>query len=78
MSERIKFTSYNSIYLSRYFWRTYDQQEIDLVEETGGKLSAFEFKWSNKTSKIPGAWKKAYPEANFTVINQNNYLEFIT
>lgn len=63
--------------LSLYFWRTYDQQEIDLVEDKGGMLSAFEFKYSPKTVKIPTGWKKAYPEAKFSTFNKENYLDFV-
>ena len=61
-----------------YFWRTYDQQEIDLVEESGNALSAFELKWGNKVSKIPAAFAGAYPHAAYTVITRENYLSFLT
>ena len=61
-----------------YFWRTYDQQEIDLVEESGNELSAFEFKWGGKSRKIPVAFAGAYPHASYNVINKNNYLSFLT
>jgi len=27
-----------------YFWRTYDQKEIDLIEEADGHLHCYEFK----------------------------------
>jgi predicted AAA+ superfamily ATPase len=57
-----------------YFWRTYDQQEIDLVEESGGELSAFEFKWGGKSPKIPAAFRSAYPHATYKVINKDTYL----
>ena len=60
-----------------YFWRTYDRQEIDLVEESGTELSAFEFKWGGKFKKIPVAFAGAYPHASYKVINQDNYLSFI-
>jgi predicted AAA+ superfamily ATPase len=79
MGERMKYTAYSKMLVNRYFWRTYDQQEIDLVEEDGGMLRAYEFKWNiKKKAKIPGAWSKAYPEASFEGINRDNYLEFIT
>jgi predicted AAA+ superfamily ATPase len=79
MSERIKHNAYKKIRANFYFWRTYDQQEIDLIEECEGQLSAFEFKWnSNKKVKMPGGWAKAYPEATFEVINPDNYLDFIS
>ncbi len=79
MSERMKYTAYTKMLVNRYFWRTYDQQEIDLVEEDGGMLRAYEIKWNiKKKAKVPGAWSKAYPEASFEPINRDNYLEFIT
>lgn len=78
MAERIKFNSYTIKRKNTYFWRTYDQQEIDLVEETGDMLSGYEFKWSpTKKVKAPGAWTKNYSSAAFEVISQENYLDFI-
>ena len=78
VTERIKFQNYSQRSGSNFFWRTYDQQELDWLEEENGKLSGFEFKWSeNRKGKIPTAFAKAYPEATFEVINKQNYLEFI-
>lgn len=77
MSERLKYNSYNKRRVNTYFWRTYDQQEIDLIEEEGDKLDAFEFKWNKKKVKPPGAWAKNYSEASFSVIHKDNYLSFI-
>lgn len=77
-TERIKKQHYQKIESKNYFWRTYDQQEIDWIEEQGDLLLAFEFKWNaNKKVKIPGAFAKAYPEVPFEVINTANYLDFI-
>jgi predicted AAA+ superfamily ATPase len=78
ISERIKYQRYNKMLVNNFFWRTYDQQEIDWVEERGGKLYGYEFKWNTKKYvKTPGAWKKNYKNADFEVINPNNYLEWI-
>ena len=78
ISERIKYQRYNKMIVNNYFWRTYDQQEIDWVEERGGKLYGYEFKWSSKRKvKVPGAWEKKYEESEFEVINQDNYLDWI-
>ena len=78
-SERMKKQEYQKIFRKNYFWRTYDRQELDWLEEDAEKLSAFEFKWNeNKKSKIPTAFAKAYPEADFTLVNKKNYLDFIT
>jgi hypothetical protein len=78
-SERIKKQNYAQKSVSNYFWRTYDQQKLDWLEEGNGNLNGFEFKWNeNRKAKIPTAFGKAYPEATFEVINRNNYLDFIT
>lgn len=61
-----------------YFWRTYDQQEIDLIESRSRKIHAFEFKYSSKKiPKVPIAFAKAYPDADFEVVNEKTYLDFI-
>ena len=77
MAERMKVNAYLKRRVNTYFWRTYDQQEIDLIEESGIDLSAFEFKWKMNKVKIPAAWKNNYPSAMFEVIHNENYLNFV-
>jgi len=78
VSERIKSQSYNDTLVYNYFWRTYDQQEIDWVEDRGGALYAYEFKWnSNKKAKVPAGWKKTYLESKFKIVNPDNYKDWI-
>jgi predicted AAA+ superfamily ATPase len=61
-----------------YFWRTYDGQEIDLLEEENAALSAFEFKWNDRRhASVPAAFQAAYPQATFEVVDRNSYLRFI-
>lgn len=60
-----------------YFWRTYDQQEIDFIEEKGGKLYASEMKWSDKKTRIPKAFQNSYPDAQWEIVNRQNYLQFL-
>lgn len=78
--ERLKNRSYKNIYGGYYFWRTYNQEEIDLVEDRDGKLFGSECKWSarkgEKTS-APKTWLKEYPKAEFKVITPENYLDFV-
>ena len=76
--ERIKKQSYTPIYANNYFWRTYDQKEIDWVEERDGKLFGFEIKWGKDKIKPPKDWLETYKNAEHKVINQENYLDFIT
>lgn len=77
VAERLKKTSYHSMYANRFFWRTWDGQEVDLVEEREGKLFGYEFKWSEKTKKPPRDWQETYPDASYEVITRENYLDFI-
>ena len=76
--ERIKKQEYKELHANNYFWRTYDQKEIDWVEERDGFLRGFEFKWKEKKVKAPKIWKETYANSSFDVIHQNNYLDFIT
>ncbi len=79
LSERIKYNSYREYEPQYFFWRTYDGQEIDLLELNSQQhLQALECKWQVKNAKKPAAFAKAYPEAAFTVVDQNNYLDWIT
>jgi uncharacterized protein len=65
-------------YANHYFWRTYDQQEIDLVEERDGKLYGYECKWSvRKAVTTPRDWLEHYPQAEFSVITPENYQGFV-
>ncbi len=78
MVERLKRNLYTGHLAESYFWRTHDQQEIDLVEDWGGQLLAAEMKWSpTAKSRTPAAWRRAYPDASFQVVHRGNYLEFI-
>jgi predicted AAA+ superfamily ATPase len=76
--ERLKRNDYYEIYCNSYFWRTYDQKEIDLIEEREGKLFAFEFKWKDRKIKVPKDWAENYPNSEFNIIDKQNYFPFIT
>ena len=77
ISERIKYQAYNKVSSNNYFWRTYEQQEIDWVEERGGELFGYEMKWKEDKVKVPSQWKDAYPDASFQVINNSNFEEWL-
>lgn len=78
VSERIKYQNNDRISSNNFFWRTYDQQEIDWVEEREGNLSGYEFKWSETRFKPPKTWIKTYPSAGFEVISRENYYAWLT
>jgi predicted AAA+ superfamily ATPase len=77
ISERMKRNHYSSRECNYYFWRTYQQKEIDLVEESGGTLNGFEFKWKEKQAKPPAEFLNTYARSSFQVIHNLNYLDFI-
>jgi len=76
--ERLKKNNYTNLSTNYYFWRTYDQKEIDLVEENGGKLFGFELKWQDRKTKPPKLWLETYENAEYKEINTGNYLDFVT
>jgi predicted AAA+ superfamily ATPase len=77
ISERLKQNSYTGKHCNYYFWRTYDQKEIDLIEEEGGMLRGVEFKWTDKTVKPPKEFLSTYPGSTFHIVNKENYLDFV-
>jgi predicted AAA+ superfamily ATPase len=76
--ERLKKQSYHNIYSNNFFWRTWDQDEIDLIEQRDGKLYGYEFKYSSKKQpKAPKLWVNTYKESSFEVITRDNYTSFV-
>lgn len=76
--ERLKKQQYHQIFSNNYFWRTYDRQEIDLVEDRDGKLYGYEFKWNpKKRTKSPKLFTENYPDSSFVCITQDNFMDFI-
>ncbi|MEX2600919.1 MAG: ATP-binding protein [Balneolaceae bacterium] len=76
--ERMKRNAYLGHSANYYYWRTYDQKEIDLIEERDGILNGFEFKWNpNRKIKPPKEWLDTYENADFHVISKENYQDFV-
>lgn len=79
VAERIKFNNYRGYYGHSYFWRTVQQQEIDLVEDCDGCLTAFEMKWNSaKKVRFPKSFTDAYNVKETVVITPENYLDYLT
>ncbi|MCE6989446.1 ATP-binding protein [Dyadobacter sp. CY323] len=76
-AERMKVNTYSKKDPLTYFWRTYDQQELDWLELHNEQLSGYEFKWNDAKIKFPKAFVDAYPEATTHWINRDNYIEFV-
>ena len=77
ITERLKRNQNERLGLEFHFWRTYDKQEIDLIEIGSGVMNAFEMKSGKRSPSAPKAFADAYPEAQFAVVNMNNYSEYI-
>ncbi|MBK9337437.1 MAG: ATP-binding protein [Lewinellaceae bacterium] len=77
ITERIKSAGYHFRFANRYFWRTHTGAELDFLEESGGILSGYEFKWGSKTPTAPATWLETYPQATFKGVNRENFMDFI-
>lgn len=76
--ERYKANAIKERVRNLYFWRTYDQAEIDLIEEYDGKLDIFEFKYRKKKKiKFPASFLENYPVRNTQIISLGNFEELM-
>ncbi len=76
--ERLKFREYKNRSANIYFWRGENQKEIDLIEERGGLLYGYEFKWSQtKKTVAPKDFRENYPNSSFKAVTPKNYLDFV-
>ena len=79
VTERLKKFACQGLHGNFYYWRTYDGQEIDLVEERDGRLYGVEIKWSaRKKGKYPKEWHSTYSNSSLQTVNSGNYLDYIT
>ena len=78
IAERMKSNEYYHRWVNRYFWRTKQQQEIDYLEEGGGKLHAYEMKWNPRAkASITKTFTEAYPDSEFQIITPDNISDFL-
>ncbi len=79
MIERRKRNQFASHSVNTYFWRTYDQKEIDYIEEHSGKLYGYEFKWHGEAIRraTQNEFLEAYPGSKLFTINQENFESFL-
>jgi uncharacterized protein len=65
--------------VNSWFWRTYDQKEIDCIEEHGGKLHGYEFKWGGKGIRrvTRQEFSEAYPGSSLATVSQENFEDFL-
>jgi len=76
VGERLKTQEYLKIHANNYFWRTWEGQEVDWVEEREGKLFGYEFKYSEEKIEKPKLFLATYPQAKAQLVNKDNYFGF--
>ena len=60
-----------------YFWRHYNGQEIDYLEEYDGQLHAFEFKWHERAkTSMPNTFLQQYNPTEYQKITRTDW-EFL-
>ena len=78
IAERQKFITYRNMDVDAYFWRTSQQQEIDLIEESEDTMQAFEIKWNALAkAKFPLTFRTNYPNATTQIVNPENVEGFV-
>jgi len=78
MAELLKKDMSSRNFAHRWFWRNKQKQEIDLIHEADGVFTAYEFKWNvKKNAPCPSAFKTAYPNIEFHVINRENFFNYL-
>jgi uncharacterized protein len=77
MAERLKGNVYSQSLAKMFFWRTTTQKEIDFVEDRGGKIAGYEFKWNHKKkTKLHQDFMQAY-NATIETISKENFRSFL-
>lgn len=77
ITERMKRNESLDIVNNIYFWRTTLGKEIDYIEDGGGILSGYEFKWQKNTFTAPKEFLQAYENSTVKLVNKDNFLEFL-
>lgn len=74
--ERLKYIQNQNMRVRSFYWRNSDKREVDIIEEEGGTLRAFECKFSiKKQPKPPVDFIRSYPDTYFSVVSPNNFTE---
>ncbi|MCL1974232.1 MAG: ATP-binding protein [Bacteroidetes bacterium] len=78
VSERLKANHYRRRFANTFFWRTFQRQKIDLIEETDGILAAYAIRWNQSgRPKLPLAFTAVYPDHHFHAVDRTNYMDFL-
>lgn len=74
--ERLKYLQTTDRFVKSFYWRGADGREIDIVEEEGELVRAFECKFgTQKNAKRPVGYTRDYPKSSFSTVNPQNFAE---
>lgn len=77
-AERLKHLRYTNSKVKSYFWRNYNQSEVDYVELENEQLTAYEMKWNTtKNHKVTRAFTNIYPDAETGIITPKEFVGFV-
>jgi predicted AAA+ superfamily ATPase len=77
ITERMKWLAWNNPSTKSYFWRNYNQSEVDYLEVNKKQITAYEMKWNTaKKHKVTAAFTNTYPEAQTEIITPINFASF--
>jgi len=77
ISERIKYIYRQNKGIKSYFWRNYNQSEVDYLEKEKNAIRAYEIKWNTKKKhSVSNAFINAYPSAATEIITPLSFTPF--
>lgn len=80
LAERLKYLRWSGSRVKSYFWRNYNQSEVDYVEIDNDKIFGYEMKWSvpgNRKVSVTRAFTNMYENAKTAVITPDEMMEFV-
>ncbi len=75
--ERIKLLNNNELRANKYFWRDYENREVDYIEEIDGDLFGYECKYKNRGSKGLKVFEENYKPKVINVVTFENFETFL-
>lgn len=79
ITERIKNNANSRNFVNTYFWRNYQQKEIDFIEEINNMYQAFECKYNPKKKvKAPIDFAKHYENFSFHTVFTENFWKYLS
>lgn len=78
--ERMKFNAARGKFVEYYFWRSYQGDEIDLIEKANLNIQGFECKWGNREAslKVKSIYAKDLQgQGELVTISPRNFTNFV-